>query len=199
MQYTEKQACARRSNNMCQHGAEAGVSGMLRGPSDYPALMSQQHSWTAFSAEPGLFINFMLTFSWKVQELWGDMDGIQDFFLFSVCHLHQLIKVPLFPAHPSPNYLILPGAQYNFQGVGSASGLTLFASGLTDGRRAQAPAWLLRMRFVFLQLPSAFENVARDPSFKLYTVYSTIAFKHLWPVWDLWTVISDPATIIWAE
>lgn len=68
------------------------------------------------------------------------MDGIQDFFLFSMCHPHQLIKVPLFPDHPSPNYLILPGAHYNFQGVGSASGLTLFASGLTDGRRAQAPA-----------------------------------------------------------
>lgn len=62
-QYTEKQACARRSNTACQHGAVAGVFGVLRGLADYPAIRSQQHSWTALSSEPGLFENFMLTCS----------------------------------------------------------------------------------------------------------------------------------------
>lgn len=91
----------------------------------------------------------------KFRNFGGGLDGLQDIALLSECHPHQLIKVPLFPAHPGPNYLILSGAQYNFWGVGSASGLTIFASRLTDGRRAQAPAWLLRVRFIFLRLPSA--------------------------------------------
>lgn len=196
MQYTEKQACVRRSNTVCQHGAVAGVFGVFRGLADYPAIRSQQHSWTAFSSEPGLFENFMLTCSWKIQELFGGRVGIQDIspYLMPSSSANQ---TPSFSGSSWPQLSYLASGTAQPSGSRNASSLTLFASHLADGKRLKCQHHLQRMRFIFLH-----QELLEMLSEILHSNLKRCR-EQLLPdthgVPGICEVICDPGMVIWAE
>lgn len=130
-------------------------------------------------------MNFLLMFSWKIQEREGGEEGKgrqwwNSGHLLGECHPHHLIEITPSPALPGSNYLaFLPGAEDDFQRVGRASALTVIASSLTDGTKTQVPASPLRMRFIFPQLLNAFEHIARNRSFKPLHGVEYVCFQTL--------------------